>query len=493
MTRNLIHLIGSCGLLLLNSGPATAQIPTPTQPPGFTLVDLDLGETQSVTLADGTSVRLKLLHLDEQRDAVRQAIRQATATVLINDQEAQLSCSHYHLPKTIGPVRIDCPITKGHYQGVAGDPWGLDKQVRLRLWPAAAPLTEPGSFSYPLKQRWFASATSMANEPIDAGVTSGYVYHYDLDFGGAEALTEVVSATDALVVSCADDTLPGYEDSPVRARYDVIYLLDDRGFFYRYSHFHRIDPNVKTGQRVRLGQPLGLLGKQGSSGGWSHLHFGLWTKMPSGKWGSLDVYPLVWEAYLRDQQPSLIAVAQPGHLIFAGDSVQLDGSKSWSATGPIASFQWTLSDGTQATTARLNRRYPKPGRYCEALKIQDSQGNTAYDFVRVLVVDPTPTERFPPNVHAAFWPTQGLRAGEPVTLKVRSFRTTEGREKINFGDGSPTVHVQSKSDAGNLDPNGYATIIHRYQEPGDYLVRIDRENESGWPAFTYLHIAVLPK
>jgi len=29
--------------------------------------------------------------------------------------------------------------------------------------------------------------------------------------------------------------------------------------------------------------------------------------------------------------------------------------------------------------------------------------------------------------------------------------------------------------------------------PGDYLVRIDREDERGWPVFTHLHIQVLPK
>ena len=40
-------------------------------------------------------------------------------------------------------------------KGVAGEnPWGLDKDVRLRLWPAGAPLLNPGTFVYPAKQRW---------------------------------------------------------------------------------------------------------------------------------------------------------------------------------------------------------------------------------------------------------------------------------------------------------------------------------------------------
>ena len=76
---------------------------------------------------------------------------------------------------------------------------------------------------------------------------------------------------------------------------------------------------------------------------------------------------------------------------------------------------------------------------------------------------------------------------------MRSFRTTEGRERIDFGDGSEAVSVQSSLEKGNLDPQGYASVVHRYEEPGDYFVRVDRENEHGWPVFTHLHIRVLPR
>ena len=86
--------------------------------------------------------------------------------------------------------------------------WALEKDARLRLWPAGSPWIEPGTFSYPVRQRWFASDTQMANEPVYVdgaelpGKTDIY-YHYGLDFGGAEGLVEVVAATDGLVVSAA--------------------------------------------------------------------------------------------------------------------------------------------------------------------------------------------------------------------------------------------------------------------------------------------------
>ena len=84
-----------------------------------------------------------------------------------------------------------------------------------------------------------------------------------------------------LVVSAADKTLPGYQDTPVAPRYDVVYIVDDRGWYYRYSHMQSIDDNVKLGERIAMGSPLGILGKEGGSGGWSHLHFDISAVQPS--------------------------------------------------------------------------------------------------------------------------------------------------------------------------------------------------------------------
>ena len=117
------------------------------------------------------------------------------------------------------------------------------------------------TFIYPAKQAWFASPTQMANEPtyVDGGERPGMAgsiyYHYGLDIGGAEGLVDVVAATDGLVVSRRHGRLPGYEDTPVAPRYDVVYLLDDRGWFYRYSHLHTIAPGLKLGQRMQMGSP----------------------------------------------------------------------------------------------------------------------------------------------------------------------------------------------------------------------------------------------
>jgi len=94
------------------------------------------------------------------------------------------------------------------------------------------------------------------------------------------------------------------------------------------------------------------------------------------------------------------------------------------------------------------------------------------------------------SIHAAFSPTQGIKAGDPVTFKVRTFGATDGREKWNFGDGSPVVYSRSDGNVKKLDPNGYAIRTHRFQRPGHYLVHVARTNGLGIRAEARLHVVV---
>jgi murein DD-endopeptidase MepM/ murein hydrolase activator NlpD len=463
-------------------------------------LDLNVGEAQDVALANGQKVAVKLLGLNEARDDLRQAVRKAEVTVEVAGQQVALVSANYRLPVTVAGVQLDCPVTKGYRRnstnGVGGqDPWGLDKDARLRLWPAGSPLLKPGAFGYPVKQRWFASATQMANEPVhvDGGeslLVKPIYYHYGLDIGGAEGLVDVVSATDGLVVASGKATLPGYERTPVQPRYDVVYILDPRGWYVRYSHLHTIRPEVKPGVRVTLGQRIGLLGKEGGSGGWAHLHFDLFGRQPSGKWGVIEGYAFLWQAYQREYQPKLLAVARPHHLAAVGHKVVLDGSRSWSAAGTIASFHWTFTDGQTATGPKVERTYTRPGVYSEILKITDGAGRVDYDFAVVNILDKGHPERVPPSIHAAYSPTFGIQPGDPVTFLVRTFRTTDGQETWDFGDGSPKVLVRSDGNVVKLAKDGYARTVHAFANPGHYLVRVERTDRRGDTAVAHLHVRV---
>lgn len=481
--------------MLLLVSPVGAQPPVPSRPPLVRVADLALGESQQVTLHDGKTVMVKLVDLQETRDPIREAVRRATVKVEVDGQSITLVSGNYRLPQPVVGVQIDCPVTRGLRENANQDVWGLTKDARVRLWPAGSPLQKPGTFVYPAKQRWFASMTQMANEPVyvDGGERPSVkriYYHYGLDIGGAEGLVEVVAATDGLVVCSGTTSLPGYEDTPARQRYDVVYLLDDQGWYYRYSHLLTIDPAIKPGATVKMGQKLGVLGKEGGSGGWSHLHFDITSKQPSGKWGIQEGYAFLWEAYREQYQPKVQAVARPHHLVWTGEKVTLDGSRSWAAQGKIARYEWTFCDGSRASGPSVERTYDRVGTYSEVLKVVDGEGREDYDFAIVQVLDRDDPERLPPTIHAAYGPTFGIKPDDYVTFKVRTFRTTEGSETWDFGDGSPPVMVQSDGNVKPLAKDGYAVTMHRYQKPGHYLVKVERSTRDGRRAVAHLHVRV---
>jgi hypothetical protein len=253
-----------------------------------------------------------------------------------------------------------------------------------------------------------------------------------------------------------------------------------------------IDPAIKPGARVRMGQAIGVLGKEGGSGGWSHLHFDITSRQPSGKWGTQEGYAFLWQAAVREQGLALVAVARPHHVAWAGEAVRLDGSKSWSRSEPIAAYEWSFGDGTKAAGAIVARTYRHPGTYSEVLKVTDRSGRVAHDFAIVQVLDREEPDRPPPSIHAAFAPTEGIKAGNPVTFKVRTFGTTDGHETWDFGDGSLAVDVQSDGNVDQHAPDGYAVTTHTYERPGEYLVRVVRTDRRFVQATARLVVTVGP-
>lgn len=483
-------------LLIVCSSPVAADPPKQKMEPLVRMINVSVGESVDLDLSDGTRARIKLIELQETRDSVCFAVRQSEVVVEVNGQRTKLISGKYQLPRTVGGVQINCSITKGYNENGTASFWGLDKDARLRLWPPGSSWINPGTFIYPVKQKWFATDTQMANEPVfvDGGDKAGkrsIYYHSGLDIGGSEGLVEVVAATDALVVSVGEVVLDQHrKDTPVAPRYDVVYLLDARGWYYRYSHLKEIDKQIVPGRLVTMGDRIGSLGKEGGSGGWSHLHFEIKSRQPSGKWGTQEGYAFLWEAYQRQYHPKLIAVARPHHLIWTGETITLDATKSWSASGKVTHFEWQFADGSTSPEPVVKRTYKTPGRHSEVLKIADADGNVSYDFAVVLVADREHPDRLLPSIHPNYSPSLGIRAGDPITFKVRTFNTTDGKEIWNFGDGTSQVEVHSDGNEVQHAPDGYAVTTHAFQKPGDYVVRVERSNAFGVKAVGHLHVQI---
>jgi hypothetical protein len=96
--------------------PAVAPAPQTKQgvAPLMRTVDIDLGRSQQVELADGRRVAVKLLELKESRDSVRNAVREARVLVDVDGQPIWLTSANYQLPQTVAGVQIDCPVTRGY-------------------------------------------------------------------------------------------------------------------------------------------------------------------------------------------------------------------------------------------------------------------------------------------------------------------------------------------------------------------------------------------
>jgi murein DD-endopeptidase MepM/ murein hydrolase activator NlpD len=277
------------------------------------IAELKTGETQSVRLTNGKEIKLTLLEIREERDSLRNAIRKAYVKVIVDGKEAILNPGNYNLPRQVGRVQIDCPWIKGYESG-SGSGSGHTGDAVFRIWPEQTPYLNPLTFTYPVKgQKWFAGMTQSGHEPtyVDWGEdpsSKNIYYHWGHDIGGAEALDEIISATDGIIISANNEVHENYKTLPVYVHPDAVSILDNRGWIIEYDHLFSTDAEIRPGERIKMGQKIGLMGKKGSSGGWVHLHFEIKTKdNPSNSWTTEDAYAYLWESYMRQHSPHIVA------------------------------------------------------------------------------------------------------------------------------------------------------------------------------------------
>lgn len=452
------------------------------------IVDLPVGGEYGFQLANGEQKQITLLAIHGTRDTLRDAVREASVSISIDGEQAVIPVARYAMPRIVNGVKVDASLTRGFVdRSIHGNVWNFDAEknaARLRFWNPDAPLVDPDLFTYPVEQRWFASDTQMANEESfvngdEIPASKGVYYHYGLDFGGYDGMVRVFAASDGEVLSAGEDVLPIVKEMPwVSTRYDVIYLRGDNGWTYRYSHHARILPNIRPGVRVHKGDWIGVLGKEGASGGWAHLHF----EIRDERGAVINAYPFMMETYLREHPGSLLAVARPHHLAAVGEPVRLDGSESICDGGRIESYQWQFIDGSVQTGPIVKRVYDRPGTYSEILRVRDGKGREDVDFCVIQVIDPqNPVEKLPPTMNLACYPTTGIKTGDEVFFKVRTFRVEGGAEAIDFGDGT---FGKTRSQ------NDFATVSHHYDKLGLYIVTAARQSNNGVMAIARVKVIV---
>ena len=426
------------------------------------MCELSVGETCYVELASGEKKPVTLLEYREKTEPYFEsanndfvdAVVSAEVEVDVGGVERTLIAGPFRLPVTVNGVAVLVACTKGWIGGIGAD--NLTKDVRLEAKDAGLPFYEPERFVYPIRDyrwrvmnyqhTWLALAVNQAR----------HYYHCGEDMGMIPDLEAVVSMTEGTVTRA-----PGPEGDGASNGFIV---EDETGLSIRYAHMNtpNIRQELQAGSPVNNGEKLGLTGNtwRGRPTRDPHLHVGIKTG---------DTYrnsfPIIVNAYLNSFPGSVLPVAGGWRHVWAGGTIELDGSLSVASPGRrITSYQWTFGDGSSAESAKVRRRYDRIGTYSEQLRVSDSEGVSDLDFVEVYVLDRENKKR-PPYGIINYYPIRGIQPGAQVQFLIHYNNMKD--VVIDFGDGTETPCR--------------GTLRHRYPAPGTYVVTLKGEDNGSGP------------
>jgi len=448
---------------------------------------LDVGETYTYTLEDGQEVPIELVSVEVMRDSVVGLVRGADVVVKVYGEPYELRCAPYVMPTVIrwGKYRPDLPRPFGHPAGAlriqadtTSDWTALPKRVQFSVWDPSEPIVDTTRFGFPLRDyRLFSHGMQCYNEPVHLGRLDddpggGYFHHsYGIDMAGYEGGVDVLACVSGKVARLVPDGI-------------VVDIEDDAGLFWEYHHLDSIAPHLSVGQRVDKGEKIGVLGKSGPSGNYSHLHVGAFLAkedMPAERYTRrLNWYPWMVEAYRALHPDEPLAVAGAHAMVRVGETVVFDARDSIAGAYPIESYRWELPDGTVVEGPRAEASFAKPGIYSATLRIRDEGGAEDVDFRKVKVYSVGEPEPFLPALFVTSTPTIDVRVGEPVKFRCWLHGAEEHPFELDFGDGTVVKAVES-----------FSVVEHAFTTPGIHVVT-GRADALDLSSVTKQKVVVLP-
>ncbi len=412
-------------------------------------VCLDVGETYDYRLKNGQERRIGLKAVTELADSVMDLMRRAEVLVEIDGAPLKLACEPYVMPTEVHGLRIQADTTSRWMD--------LPKRVQVSLWDASDPIVDTELFVFPLAgYALFSQGTQGYNEPVHLGHRDGdpagqrFYHNYGFDMAGFEGRDEVVACVDGSVIGVYPDV-------------GTLILKDDRGIVFEYGHMVKILPEIKVGVEVKRGRKLGLLGRKGGSGNFSHLHVGMYLSTADLAAGrncrNLNLYPWLMETYRKASGRTLFAVARPHHAVRTGEVVKFDGTRSLSYGSKVKTFRWKFHDGTSAESVRAEKVYDRPGTYMAALWVEDERGLRDVDFCKVKVYSRDKVEDVMPIFFLTYSPSRELRAGQTVYFRGWPQGREAGAIRIDFGDGTVIE-----------DYAPYSEVSHSFRNRGVHIV-----------------------
>jgi hypothetical protein len=436
------------------------------------IVGLDIGETFTFKLKNGTERKIRLVSVEEHRDSVVKLMRRADVRVEIDGQPLELTCMPYVMPTSTSGLRILVDTTSG---------WGnISKKAQLSIWDIHDPIVDAKAFSYPLRNyRLFSHGTQCYNEPVYLGAGDDdpdgqrFYHDYGFDQAGFEGREEIFSAVEGTIVKFW----------PSREDLCSVVIEDTNGSCWEHGHLKSIVPELALNTRVQRGQKIGLLGRTGPSGNFSHLHLGAFRNREDvdadRRNTRLNLYPWLVSVYQETHPAELLAVARPHQLVVTGERVRFDGSHSlMGGARKIVEYRWVFTDGHTVRQAQTEKTFDQPGAYVVALWIKDDLGQEDVDFCQVKVFAEGHPEKAMPHLFMTCHPTREIKAEQPVLFRF----WPQGE-----GCGPITVEFDDGTRMGDYQP--YSELRHAFRTPGIHIVTA-RCEANGKPITQMLKVIV---
>jgi murein DD-endopeptidase MepM/ murein hydrolase activator NlpD len=416
------------------------------------IVCLDIDETYSFRMKDGSARVIRLISAREIRDIVIGLVRRADVQVEIDGRRIRLVCAPYVMPSEIGGLRIQADTT------AAWSP--IRKRVQFSLWDAADPIVNTDSFRFPIRDyRLFSHGMQAYNEAVHLGLGDGdpggqkFCHGYGFDLAGYEGQETITSVTDGEIAQI----------HRINGRPWSVVIRDTDGFAWDYGHLDSILPVVRKGNQIQQGQAIGMLGKTGPSGNFAHLHLGTYLSeydLQKGRSNRrLNLYPWLVASYQKQYGKNLFAVARPHHTVVTGQTLVFDGSHSIASNARIISYRWTLPDGSTVERDKATMAFDKPGVYQATLRVKDDVGREDIDFCKVKVFTRDAPQKSIPTIFMTHSPTQNIVVGQPVRFRFWLQARKAMPMQVDFGDGSVIEKYES-----------YSEVSHEFRSSGIQIV-----------------------
>ena len=436
----------------------------------FVLLNVD--ESFAFKLNNGDTRVIRLVSVQEHKDNVVKLMRRAEVRVEIDGKPLDLVSMPYVMPTETAGLRLQADTTSGY--------GNISKQVQLSLWDADDPIVDTKRFAFPIKNyRILSHGTQAYNEPVHLGAGDDdpagqlFCHDYGFDQGGFEGGETVLSPVQGKIVLF----WPSREDLCSAV------VQDRSGLNWELCHLFSVESNIIMGAHVEKGQKIGMLGKSGPSGNFSHLHLGTYLNMHDleidNRNRRLNFYPWLVAAYQAQHPKGILAVARPHHIVLTGEKVVLDGSNSLAWGGnKIVEWHWILPNGTAIKKSKAETSFDRPGAYVATLWVKDDQGNEDADFCPVKVYTKEKPEKGIPHIYMTCTPTEDIRPNQPVRFRFWFQGAGGGPIQVSFDDGTKME-----------DYKQYSEFSHAFKKRGVHIVTAQCE-DSGKPISGKLKVIV---